>query len=160
VEIDECLEAEHASMTMPCNVGAKCVDGVDSFACQCPNGWTGPTCEVNVDECSTSATGGGNPCSNGGTCFDTYGGYLCQCPPGFVGSRCEKRAKEAAAFVPPPPPPPPPAPAPAPPGIENEVKTASPDVGLCSKIQCIENSRCIVLGGSPRCVCLEGFAGK
>jgi EGF-like domain len=36
-------------------------------------GYSGPTCEVNVDECA------GSPCLNGGTCVDGVNNYTCQC---------------------------------------------------------------------------------
>ena len=39
-------------------------------------GWTGDTCEENVDECENS------PCENGGMCMDMPGNFLCGCPMG------------------------------------------------------------------------------
>ena len=39
-------------------------------------GWTGDTCEENVDECEN------NPCENGGMCMDMPGNFLCGCPMG------------------------------------------------------------------------------
>ena len=39
-------------------------------------GYTGPRCEVNVNECDT------NPCLNLGTCLDGQGQFTCICMPG------------------------------------------------------------------------------
>ena len=38
VDIDDCKES-------PCNNGGKCQDGVASYTCICPLGYTGPDCE-------------------------------------------------------------------------------------------------------------------
>ena len=37
-------------------------DEVNGFHCLCEHGYDGPTCERNIDECSSG------PCHNGGTC--------------------------------------------------------------------------------------------
>ena len=34
------------------SVGA-CVDGVDSYTCQCQNGYTGYDCDVDIDDCQS-----------------------------------------------------------------------------------------------------------
>lgn len=53
----------------PCENGAVCVEESDQerfplgFRCRCRRGFTGPRCEINVDECSS------NPCFNG-FCYD------------------------------------------------------------------------------------------
>ena len=44
--------------------------------CYLYKGWTGDTCEENVDECENS------PCENGGMCMDMPGNFLCGCPMG------------------------------------------------------------------------------
>lgn len=53
----------------PCENDAVCVEELDQdhfplgFRCHCRRGFTGPRCEINVDECSS------NPCFHG-FCYD------------------------------------------------------------------------------------------
>lgn len=47
----------------PCLNGATCTNtGQGSYTCSCLPGYTGASCEIQVNECS------GNPCRNGGSC--------------------------------------------------------------------------------------------
>lgn len=43
----------------------------------------GPTCAINIDECSS------NPCLNQGTCDDGVNGYSCRCTVYWEGTRCQ-----------------------------------------------------------------------
>lgn len=36
----------------PCGSGATCVDGLNTFFCDCPTGYTGSTCETMMGELS------------------------------------------------------------------------------------------------------------
>jgi EGF-like domain/Human growth factor-like EGF len=75
VEIDDCDPN-------PCANGGTCTDGSQSYACSCPQGFTGDTCETDVDDCA------GMPCVNG-ACTDEVDGYSCSCDDGFFGDNCD-----------------------------------------------------------------------
>lgn len=49
------------------------------YYCTCERGWTGPNCEIEINECLS------NPCLNGGSCVDELDGFYCTCPLGFIG---------------------------------------------------------------------------
>lgn len=55
------------------------------FRCTCADGYTGTSCEADVDECARS----NSTCLNGATCVNTVGSYTCSCRREFTGSRCE-----------------------------------------------------------------------
>ncbi|XP_054089368.1 protocadherin-like wing polarity protein stan isoform X2 [Zeugodacus cucurbitae] len=60
---------------------------VNTFACSCPEGFTGSKehylCDTEVDLCYS------DPCRNGGTCVRREGGYTCICSPKHTGVNCE-----------------------------------------------------------------------
>ncbi|XP_001961249.3 protocadherin-like wing polarity protein stan isoform X3 [Drosophila ananassae] len=60
---------------------------VNTFACSCPEGFTGSKehylCDTEVDLCYS------DPCQNGGSCVRREGGYTCVCPATHTGSSCE-----------------------------------------------------------------------
>lgn len=56
----------------PCLNGGSCVDLIDKYACFCQDGYTGKTCESDVDVC-TDATSNVSPCFNGATCLEGEG---------------------------------------------------------------------------------------
>ena len=60
----------------PCENDGICVNTPGHYRCDCAPGFTGPRCEVSVNECDS------NPCQNKGTCLDQRGGYKCICMPG------------------------------------------------------------------------------
>lgn len=64
------------------SAGAQCLDLVDSYLCQCPEGFTGAHCDDNINECAIY------PCQNGGTCQDGLNDYRCTCSPGYSGKNC------------------------------------------------------------------------
>lgn len=59
------------------------MDGISSFTCLCPPGFTGSYCQHDVNECDS------RPCLHGGTCQDSYGTYKCTCPQGYTGLNCQ-----------------------------------------------------------------------
>lgn len=73
-----------------CSGHGTCVGSV----CNCDPGFTGSSCQTNIDECASS------PCQNGGTCVDGVGTFTCTCLPGFTGAQCEIAATPTPTFVP------------------------------------------------------------
>ncbi|XP_037817925.1 cubilin homolog [Lucilia sericata] len=82
---DECAEA-----TEPCKNGGTCYDSYNGFHCECTEGYTGKTCEKDVDECYLFA-GTDLGCQNNGICINTPGSYKCNCAKEFSGSHCRLR---------------------------------------------------------------------
>lgn len=108
-DVDECAST-------PCGNGAKCLDGPNSYSCVCTEGasggvqaggggirvlrapgqpsepaaspgYTGPHCEVDIDECEP------DPCHYG-TCKDGVAAFTCLCRPGYTGHHCEANINE------------------------------------------------------------------
>ena len=80
-DIDECGSS-------PCQNGGQCVDGLDSYSCQCPASMAGQHCE-RQQLCPQ-----GDPCLNYGVCYQTVNvgqGVVvhCTCLPGFAGELCQ-----------------------------------------------------------------------
>jgi Notch-like protein len=107
-----------------CLNGGTCVDGVNTYNCQCPPEWTGGSqgqrqggghtlgwhtpgtrpvylcttgqfCTEDVDECQLQP----NACHNGGTCFNTLGGHSCVCVNGWTGESCSQNIDDCATAV-------------------------------------------------------------
>uniref|UniRef100_A0A8C7H073 Neurogenic locus notch homolog protein 1 n=1 Tax=Oncorhynchus kisutch TaxID=8019 RepID=A0A8C7H073_ONCKI len=76
-----------------CQNGGLCVDGVNTYNCQCPPHFTGQFCTENVDECEMMP----NTCQNGGTCHDTYGSFHCVCVNGWTGDDCSENIDDCAS---------------------------------------------------------------
>lgn len=55
------------------------MDLVNSYLCQCPDGFSGPDCG---ESSGISVYCLSFPCQNGGTCQEGANGYTCSCPPG------------------------------------------------------------------------------
>ena len=67
----------------PCQNDGNCIDGINSFTCDCEDGFSGDVCEINIDDCLP------DPCVNGGTCTDGINTFTCNCGFGFTGEICD-----------------------------------------------------------------------
>lgn len=75
-----------------CQNGATCIDGINSYTCQCPPSYTGKHCEQDVDECSLRPS----VCQNGATCTNSLGSFSCICVNGWTGSDCSINIDDCA----------------------------------------------------------------
>uniref|UniRef100_A0A8P4KDC2 Neurogenic locus notch homolog protein 1 n=1 Tax=Dicentrarchus labrax TaxID=13489 RepID=A0A8P4KDC2_DICLA len=75
----------------PCEHGGRCLNTKGSFQCKCLQGYEGPRCEMDVNECMS------NPCHNDATCLDQIGGFHCICMPGYEGVFCHINTDECAS---------------------------------------------------------------
>ncbi len=55
-------------------------------------GWTGDTCEVELESQCLS-----EPCEHNGTCQGDRASFQCHCPEGWTGSHCEVNINECAS---------------------------------------------------------------
>ena len=74
-----------------CENGGTCVDGLGSYSCRCPAGFTGTSCETEVDECASQ------PCMNNATCHDYVDSFVCECVVGFSGRYCQMNDDDCTA---------------------------------------------------------------
>ena len=65
-----------------CQNNRPCVNGVETFTCDCGQRYYGAFCQNKVGECGDST------CEYG-SCVNTLGSYLCTCNPGYTGSNCD-----------------------------------------------------------------------
>jgi len=91
-DIQKVVQGINICHKSPCQNGATClVDILAGYICQCPPGYSGKKCEINVDECAS------NPCTNSGTCSDLINDFACECVPGYSGKKCEIDVDECAS---------------------------------------------------------------
>ena len=58
------------------------------YYCECPKGFTGKECELELNECEP------NPCQNNARCIDLKADFACICQSGFEGRTCEEQISE------------------------------------------------------------------
>lgn len=71
--LTERLIRDHCK-SYPCQNGGTCFNMFDTFRCECPENWEGPTCSEDVNECA-KYVGTDLGCQNGATCFNSPGSY-------------------------------------------------------------------------------------
>uniref|UniRef100_A0A182SAY2 EGF-like domain-containing protein n=1 Tax=Anopheles maculatus TaxID=74869 RepID=A0A182SAY2_9DIPT len=81
----------HTAAGPRCQNGGICEttfrDGIPSFSCRCPIGYTASLCEIPVKNACDSS-----PCNNGGNCkLKTLDDYTCICATGYSGKHCDKQ---------------------------------------------------------------------
>ena len=74
---------------LDCLNGA-CVFTPSGPVCQCYVGFTGNTCQTEINECQS------DPCFHG-NCTDLINGYNCSCLAGYTGQNCETDIDECAS---------------------------------------------------------------
>jgi len=74
-----------------CENGGTCIDGLDTYSCRCPAGFTGASCETEIDECASQ------PCMNNATCHDYVDSFVCECVRGFSGRYCQRNDDDCTA---------------------------------------------------------------
>ena len=75
-----------------CHNNRPCVDGIDTFTCDCGQNYYGAFCENKVGEC-------GDSICEYGSCDNTLGSYLCTCNPGYTGLNCHIDIDECSENV-------------------------------------------------------------
>ena len=115
----------------------RCVDGVNSYMCDCDEGFEGPSCEVNINDCEP------NPCQQNATCIDLINDYLCNCPDGysgdiFVGTFLSYTCECVEPFIGP---------------------NCSERRDLCEPGICQFNGSCMSDGFTYRCDCYDNYYG-
>ena len=63
-QVDQCL-------SFPCRNNGTCKNDIGGFKCQCPDGFDGNTCDIDINECLSE------PCLNDAKCIDVVDGYIC-----------------------------------------------------------------------------------
>ncbi len=80
--------------TNNCSHFLHCESRQGRYYCTCQAGFTGPHCDINIDDCRS------NPCNNG-KCVDDVNRYDCVCEKGYWGTNCEKKIINEEGMRPP-----------------------------------------------------------
>ncbi|XP_065923868.1 uncharacterized protein [Magallana gigas] len=75
------IMVNHCGDPNKCENGGTCVNLAPGFRCDCPPGYSGANCSINVNDCS-------NNCPSTSTCIDMVNAHYCRCPLGKTGESC------------------------------------------------------------------------
>lgn len=126
-----------------------------AYGCQCVPGYSGFSCQTNINECASA------PCLNGATCADGINSFSCVCPAGWSGGLCQTNINECAS---------------APclnggscaDGLNGFTCTCTPgwsgftcqtNVNECASTPCSNGATCNDGINSFNCTCIPGFTG-
>lgn len=143
-------------VSAPCLNGATCTNiTATTFNCTCVPGWSGTTCQTNINECASS------PCANSATCIDGVNSYSCTCVAGWSGTTCQTQIDECASF----------------PCLNSATcvdgvnsfscscvpgwtgSTCQTQIDECASAPCVNSATCVDGLNSWTCVCVPGWSG-
>ncbi|CAL4154580.1 unnamed protein product, partial [Meganyctiphanes norvegica] len=150
-----------------CDNGGVCQEDSqgNKTTCACPIGYTGVSCQTQIDESFCESPEAQGLCENNGTCRVTeyQDRYHCQCLPGYVGDQCEMDEDNCASS----------------PCLHGGQCTDALDdylcecdstgyegsycgvnIDECSSNPCRNGATCYDLYGDYECACVPGFGGK
>lgn len=153
VNINECDESHGPSGL--CGINSICEDREGSYHCSCAPGYSGDPAKqcFDLNECSK-----GNACGDNAICTNVPGSFECSCPEGTIPDpdpsvRCIavvscKKEEDCPGNA-----------------ICDDHKRClcpEPNVGNdcrhpCENVNCWPNSQCLLVGGSGKCVCQDGY---
>lgn len=123
----------------PCKNNATCHDVEDTFFCTCDKRFTGRHCDVDINECQTTA-----PCKHGGLCVNTYGSFSCNCSAAWTGELCEVYVDECKHN-------------PCPQNTTCMNKVGGFECRDCSTFQCYNGGTCFNSNSGPVCKCSDDW---
>jgi Notch-like protein len=117
----------------------------------CSAGFTGPTCDENINDCQDIT------CSGKGECIDHINGYTCNCPLEYTGADCETRTDHCLSVV-------------CAHGRCVNGQTCTCDPGFtgihceirtddCYRVTCSGRGVCVDEGNFYTCICEPGYQG-
>ncbi|XP_023932358.1 fibropellin-1-like [Lingula anatina] len=131
-----------------------CKPSPNNYSCVCLSGYSGPNCQVDIDQCRSA------PCLNGGTCSSAPNTYTCSCAVGWKGPNCQHEActkntcKHASTCR----------------DTSSGVTcTCSPgwtgqycdiNINECSSLPCLNGGLCFDQANDYFCLCGQRFTGK
>ncbi|MEQ2219254.1 hypothetical protein XENOCAPTIV_014867, partial [Xenoophorus captivus] len=80
--LDRPVPKRNRCSSSPCRNGGRCHALLEGFVCDCPQGFTGTTCEN--DRCNP------NPCRNKAQCHSLKGDFYCSCSDDYEGKTCSE----------------------------------------------------------------------